>query len=58
MKLFNKYKVYIFAFILPILLYYVTLILKGIYPFGQTANIAWDENTQYEQFFNFYYNIF
>ena len=57
MKLFNKYKVYIFAFILPILLYFVTLILKGIYPFGQTANIAWDENTQYEQFFNFYYNV-
>lgn len=57
MKFLKKYKVYIWAFILPILLYFVILALKDIYPFGQTANIAWDENIQYEQFFNFYYNV-
>lgn len=44
MRLLNKYKVYLFAFILPILLYFLILFLKDIYPFGQMANIAYDEN--------------
>lgn len=57
MKLINKYKVYIFAFMLPVLLYFVILFLKNVYPFGNMANIAYDENLQYEQFFNFYYNF-
>lgn len=57
MKLIKKYKVYLFAFMLPILLYFIILFLKHIYPFGNLANIAYDENIQYEQFFNFYYNV-
>ena len=57
MKILNKYKVYILSFLAPIILYFVLLFIKDIYPFGQIANIAWDENTQYEQFFNFYYNV-
>lgn len=56
-KTLKKYKIYLLAFIIPILLYFVILLAKNIYPFGNIANIAYDENLQYEQFFNFYYNV-
>ena len=56
-KFIKKYKIYLLAFIIPILLYFVILFVKNIYPFGNIANIAYDENLQYEQFFNFYYNV-
>ena len=57
MKMLKKNKVYILAFLVPILCYFIILFVKDIYPFGNIANIAYDENLQYEQFFNFYYNV-
>lgn len=56
-KFIKKHKIYALTFIIPILLYFIILFVKHIYPFGNIANIAYDENLQYEQFFNFYYNV-
>ena len=56
-KFIKKHKIYVLTFIIPILLYFIILFVKHIYPFGNMANIAYDENLQYEQFFNFYYNV-
>lgn len=57
MKWIREKKVYVLAFIIPIILYCILLASKDIYPFGSLANITYDENLQYEQFFTFYYNV-
>lgn len=57
LKFIKKHKIYALTFVIPILLYFMILFVKHIYPFGNLANIAYDENLQYEQFFNFYYNV-
>ena len=57
MRWIKDKKAYILAFIIPVILYCIILAVRGIYPFGSLANIAADENLQYEQFFTYYFNV-
>lgn len=44
-------------FLAIIALYSLILRLSGIYPFGDTLNLLWDEDVQYVDYFSFYRDV-
>lgn len=53
----KKIGVYIVAFLLPILLYSILCMLKGIYPFGDFSNLIYDLEIQYADFYAYYRQV-
>lgn len=45
---------YIFAFVIPAIVFSIILLFKGIYPFGNSSLLKDDMNYQYVNFFSYY----
>jgi len=57
-RFFLKYHLYVISFLFPALTLFLSYVLKGVYPFGESSILILDLYHQYIFYYEWFYNMF